>query len=214
MFRFPVEIHLANANNPTRIGLMHPELSDHPFVKHIEKLIECTIEREPLVNRHGYSNAYNAIWWHAVDLISAGEWRGLLETAQFTDARQIMNAIVYGCRYSHHSRNSPHGYISTGDARQIMREIGSSEPNARNRQIHQFNAPRASKQENGAEHWPINSPGSICSEEMAWSFIHGIEDGLFEYDRAGFLQWSALGRLRFEQGECFTDTAGQFSLAL
>src|SRR3546814_9254053 len=59
-----------------------------------------------------------------LDLISAGKWRELLATQEFTEPRNIFNAVVYGLRYSDHADRKASGHISTVEARQIMRRSG------------------------------------------------------------------------------------------
>src|SRR3546814_915197 len=130
----------------------------------------------------------HSLWHHAVDLISAGKWRELLATQEFTEPRNIFNAVVYGLRYSDHADRKASGHISTVEARQIMREMGATEPTDRAALLRSFSAPSPCQQERGSEHWPINLHGP-CAEDKAWSFIIGIEDGWFSYDRSGHLQW-------------------------
>src|SRR3546814_3564053 len=69
-----------------------------------------------------------------------------------------------------------------------MGEMGATEPTERAALLRSFSAPSPCQQERGAEHWPINLHGP-CAEDKAWSFIIGIEDGWFSYDRSGHLQW-------------------------
>ncbi|MDX3978985.1 hypothetical protein, partial [Shinella sp.] len=75
----------------------------HPFVQHVERALGIEIARDGVTNRHGYSNRVHSLWHHAVDLISAGKWRELLATQEFTEPRNIFNAVVYGLRYSDHA---------------------------------------------------------------------------------------------------------------
>src|SRR3546814_7622216 len=74
----------------------HPLLAAHPFVQHVERALGIEIARDGVTNRHGYSNRVHSLWHHAVDLISAGKWRELLATQEFTEPRNIFNAVVYG----------------------------------------------------------------------------------------------------------------------
>lgn len=41
----------------------------------------------------------------------------------------------------------------------------------------------------------------LGAETVAWGMIFGIEDGWFRHDRAGFFQWSDLGRERYAAGD-------------
>src|SRR3546814_15488634 len=91
-----------------------------------------------------------------------------------------------------------------------MGEMGATEPTERAALLRSFSAPSPCQQERGAEHWPINLHGP-CAEDKAWSFIIGIEDGWFSYDRSGHLQWSPMGRDSYAAGDSasFTEASGQ-----
>lgn len=214
LFQFPIEVIRAEQDEPRKIGLRHPLLAAHPFVQHVERALGIEIARDGVTNRHGYSNRVHSLWHHAVDLISAGKWRELLATQEFTEPRNIFNAVVYGLRYSDHADRKASGRISTVEARQIMREMGATEPTDRAALLRSFSAPSPCQQERGAEHWPINLHGP-CAEDKAWSFIIGIEDGWFSYDRSGHLQWSPMGRDRYAAGDSasFTEASGQTAFA-
>jgi len=214
LFKFPIEVCCPEGERPRKLGLRHPLLADHPYVRHVEAALGFEIARDGAPNRHGYSSGPTARWWHAVDLVSAGKWRDLLATREFTERACIMNAVTFGCRYSRHDDKKAAGYITTAEAREIMREIGATEPGERGRAIRSFSAPSVCRQEKGAEHWPINT-GRQCAEDAAWGMIFGIEDGWFRYDRSGFLQWSELGRERYTAGESvtYTQASGQTAFA-
>ena len=177
-------------------------------------MLGIEIAHHGVTNSYGYSDRYHSLWHHAVDLISAGKWRDLLETREFTEPSNIFNAVVYGLNYSHHADRKASGYISTAEARQIMREMGASEPTDRAALLRNFSAPSACEQERGAVRWPINLHGP-CAENQAWSFIIGIEDCWFSYDRSGFLQWSTKGRDRYAErnSDSFTEASGQAAFA-
>ncbi|MFC3216482.1 MULTISPECIES: hypothetical protein [Sphingomonadaceae] len=214
MFRFPIEVCPPDGDQPRRIGLRHPLLAEHPYVRRVEAALGFEIDRNGAPNRFGYTTAPTARWWHAVDLISAGKWRELLETQDFTESGCIMRAVAYGCRYSDHEDKKAAGHINTAEARAIMREMGATEPDDRSAIIRAFSQPTICRQDNGSEHWPINS-GPDCAEDLAWGFIIGVEDGWFSRDRSGYLQWSQLGRDRYAAGDSasFTESSGQAAFA-
>lgn len=214
MFENPIEVVRPEGDSPRKIGLMHPLLAEHPFVQHVERSLGITMAREGVANPYGFSNRRHAVWWHAVDLISAGKWRELLETQEFTEPGCIMRAVAYGCRYSHHEDKKAAGHINTAEARAIMREMGATEPDDRAAIIRSFSEPHICRQDSGSEHWPINS-GPHCAEDMAWGFIIGIEDGWFQHARSGHLQWSQLGRDRYAAGDSasFIEASGQTAFA-
>lgn len=214
MFRFPIEVCRPYDDQPRTLGLRHPLLADHPYVRHVEARLGFEIARNGAPNRHGYSTGPTARWWHAVDLVMAGKWRELLETREFTERNCIMQAVAFGCRYSHHEDKKASGYLSVPDARKVMDAVGSKEPGERSATIRTFSAPSLCRQEKGAEHWPINT-GRLPAEAVAWGMIFGVEDGWFRHDRAGFLQWSELGRERYAAGDSasYVQASGQASFA-
>ncbi|WP_322886956.1 hypothetical protein [Sinorhizobium medicae] len=214
MFRFPIEVCRPDDDQPRTLGLRHPLLGDHPYVRHVEARMGSEIDRNGAPNRHGYSTAPTARWWHAVDLIMAGNWRELLATRAFTEPHCIMQAVAFGCRYSHHEDKKASGYISIADARKVMHAVGAKEPGERSATIRAFSNPSLCRQEKGAEQWPINS-GRLSAETVAWGMIFGIEDGWFRHDRAGFLQWSELRRERYAAGDSasYVQASGQAAFA-
>src|SRR3546814_11953753 len=92
MFRFPIEVCSPESDRPRKIGLRHPLLADHPYVRH-EGLLGFEIDRHGAPNRHCYTSAPTARWWNAVDLISAGKWRELI-----SDERRVGKECVSTCR--------------------------------------------------------------------------------------------------------------------
>src|SRR3546814_1036089 len=115
MFRFPIESCRPDGDQPRKIGLRHPLLADHPYVRHVEAALGMEIDRHGAPNRYGYTDAPTARWWHAVDLICAGKWRELLETQEFTDPACIMHGVAYGCSYSHHEDKK-----AAGDRKRVV----------------------------------------------------------------------------------------------
>lgn len=215
LFRFPIEVSQPRKDYPRRIGLMHPDLAEHPFVRHVEATLGIELERDGAPDDYGVSKTRTALWWHAVDLVSAGHWRELLATSDFTTPGDIFGAIAYGLRYSGHDEDRKrNGILSTQDARTIMDELGATEPTSRAATIREFSEPRSCKSDGKTEHWPINGRAS-SREDEAWAFIFGIEDGWFEYDRAGHLGWSERGRDRYAAGDSatFTEAGGQVAMA-
>lgn len=215
LFEFPIEVVRPEGDSPRKIGLMHPRLADHPFVQHVERTLGITIAREGVTNCHGFSNRRHALWWHAVDLISAGKWRELLDTQPFTEPRCILRAVAFGLRHSPHTAREGRGYINTSQAREIVREMGGCEPDDPNAIIRSFLTPSLCKPDHGSAYWPINAPHGLCAEDEAWAMIHGIEDGWFAHDRSGFLHWTEQGRARHAAGDnvSFTETSGQTAFA-
>ena len=167
-------------------------------------------------NEHGHSERHTGKWWHAVDLVSSGHWRELLETAAFTTPRDITNAIGYGLTYSHHhGKREGRAYLTTVEAREIMREIDSPEPTDRVEALRTFSAPSPCKQDSGKVTWPVNSSLQTKTAAWAWSLVLCVEAGWFGYDRAGFLGWTEAGRNRFEclDSISYVEISGQSAFA-
>jgi hypothetical protein len=212
LFQFPIEVSTDNGDGTCRIGLMHPLLAAHPFVQHVEAALGLTLDAHGAPNAYGVSKARNGQWWHAVDLVSAGHWRALLDTREYTTAEDIARAVAYGLTYSRHD-GRPTGHLSPLEARAIMAAIGASEPASR-RGMLAFGTPSACKPDTSAVHWPVNHPG-LPANDVAWALIHGIEDGWFAHDRSGLLHWNGQGRERHATGEAdtFTTATGQGAFA-
>lgn len=205
LFRFPIEVSAGLGEAPRRLGLMHPLLADHPFVRHAGEVLGIVIDPGGAPNAYGVSNARTGLWWHAVDLVSAGQWRAVLETQCFTTDEDIARAVAYGLSYSAHD-GKRQGYLSVSEARAVMVAIDAPEPVGRCGLL-AFSKPSPCQPGNGATHWPINHP-SLPANTVAWALIHGIESGWFTYDRAGFLQWTEAGRERFAAGDASTFVSG------
>ncbi len=213
MFQFPIEVCKPKGGEPRRLGLHHPALAAHPFVQHVEKALGITIDPNGAPNEHGVSRCRDFQWFHAVDLVCAGRWLELLETDRFTTPRDIFNAVAHGLQFSHHS-SSRKGYLTIGEARTIMDELGACEPDCRAAPMLEFHQPMPCKSDGKNTSWPINGKAS-SPEDTAWAAIIGIEDGWFEYDRSGFLNWSEKGRDRYAAGDAATyvEATGQAAFA-
>ena len=215
LFRFPIEVSQPTKERPRRIGLMHPDLGGHPFVQHVEAVLGIALDRDGAPNEYGHSNTALGLWWHACDLICAGQWRALLETAGYTTPGDVFRAVATGLRYSpDRGTGKRQGHLSIADARTIMDELGASEPDDRAAIIRDLLEPSPCRSDDKAVFWPINGSAS-SSEDDAWTFILGIEDGWFEYDRSGHLQWSELGRNRHAAGtkQTYVEASGQAAFA-
>jgi hypothetical protein len=212
LFQFPIEVSAAEGDDTRYIGLMHPLLAANPFVQHVEASLGLTLDTHGAPNACGVSKARTGLWWHAVDLVSAGQWRALLDAREFTTSEDIACAVAYGLTYSRHD-GKPSGYLTTLEARAIVVAIDAHEPASRCGML-AFSTPCACKRDKGAIHWPVNHP-ALLANDVAWALIHGIEDGWFAHDRSGFLHWTEQGRERYAAGEAdiFTTATGQGAFA-
>ena len=148
--------------------------------------------------------------------MSAGKWRDLLATAEFTTPGHIAGAVAYVLDYSHRQgEEKGSGYITTADAREIMGAIGSAEPPDRAMTLRSFQTPSSCKQDGGKVAWPINEAGPPDAPARAWGRIVGIEAGWFAHDRSGFLNWTEMGRARFaaRDDSTYVEASGQAAFA-
>lgn len=191
LFRFPIETNGAERDykgnwHPRTIGLLHPALADHPFVKKAEAALGEQISRDPAPNIHGHSKASLGRWWHAVDLMTEAHWRDLMKTAEFTDPGCILRAICFALGIAHSSRKG--GQITTKTARAIMAEFGSIEPDAATIAEAMAAFSLDEFEFEGKRQRPING-GHKTPELQAWAYIVAIERGWFAY-RSGHLTWT------------------------
>lgn len=215
MFQWPIEVQLPawGSTHPAKIGLMHPDLGDHPFVKHVEAALGYRIPSEPATNDCGYSKSRLAVWWHAVDLANAGHWQGLKDTARFTTPDLIFRAINHSLRYACREDGRGQRKLVLA-ARDMMAWLGSGEPEDQVASVRKLGVPQKVGDEKGAR-WPINYSGEATSEQEAWALLHGVTGGWITYDRSGYAQWSELGQSRYvaPSDEAFTETTGQHAFA-
>jgi hypothetical protein len=198
LFRFPLEVN-KDRDGKWRIGLMHPLLRDHPYVKDVAAAIKpIKILRDGAPNDCGWSQTETALWWHAVDLI--GQWRDLMETRRFTTDDCIVRAVICGLDYSH---------LGIQDARLMLAILNVKEPPGKPVDTLQLlMKPSLVKPDKQAGHWPLNQTFKAEPAAVAWGRIYGIERGWFTADRRGYLHWSESGRA------LYSGAVGQLALPL
>jgi hypothetical protein len=200
LMQFPLEVQLGK-DGQFHIGLMHPLIGDHPFVKQVAEAIKPhKINPDGAPSAVGHSAA-PAAWWHACDLIREHR-HDLLRTRQFTTDSAIVNAVIYALNY----RTNEFG---PEEAREVLDAIGAAPPDGDIVPIVLLvMAPSFVQPEKGAGYWPINSHGSEHAVEFAWLRVWGIEAGWFEYPRRGqHLQWSDHGRGMYRALELMQNAA-------
>lgn len=214
LFRFPIEVAEPSGERPGRIGLMHPLLVDHPFVRRVAADLGMALDPQGAPNAYGVSKQAAARWWHAVDLVSAGLWRELLETRRFTTEEDIAVSVAYGLDYSPHGRVRD-GYLNIAEARTIMAAIGAEAPATPESVLQTMHAPHPCRPEKGQVRWPINAAFGTNAATRAWGRILGIEAGWFARDHSGFLRWTHHGRDRHAAGDrtTLTEASGQSAFA-
>lgn len=205
LFRFPIEVSEFIDGQARRIGLMHPALRDHPFVKHAAQVLEMHIPEGGTPNRFGFTKSQLGLWWHAVDLMTEKHWRDLLDTRQFTTDEDIVRAVE--CALGSKE-------ISVSTARKVMAELNLSAPADALTLLCKLHRPCEVNNE-GSISWPVNC-GSGEVLERAWALILGLEAGWFNYGSSRHIGWTRLGRDRYEAGPdaVFMETAsGQGAFA-
>ena len=203
LFRFPIEVCPHHPGSPRKLGLIHPLLSAHPFVRHVEAVMGYPIPPNGAPNDAGYTRVGLGLWWHAVDLIS-GHWRELLDTWCFTTPEHIAGAVEFGL----HCRAQRFGLR---DARTVMQAIGAEPPGDRHAVLRCFHAPslvasepkangkrgtaaeqrqpqtlRVSATQRGR--WPVNYAAGADGRARAWAAILGLENGWLRHDRRGYAE--------------------------
>lgn len=205
LFRFPIEVSQFVNGQARRIGLMHPALRDHPFVKHAAQVLEMHIPDGGTPNRFGYSKAQLGLWWHAVDLMTEKHWKDLLVTRQFTTDQDIIRAVEFALGVKQ---------ITVSTARKVMAELKQPAPADALTLLCKLHRPSEVNCE-GSRSWPVNS-GAGEVVERAWALILGLEAAWFKYDSSRHIGWTPLGRDRYEAGPeaVFMETAsGQGAFA-
>lgn len=196
MFRFPIETHEPERgpdgqDYPRVIGLMHPLLADHPFVKEVEAKLGFEISREPVANAYGYSKARTALWWHAVDLASAGRIDDLMRTRQFTTPDDIMRALVFGMRYGPDKGRKAH--VDPITARSILADLGADRPDDTDAALEAMSFDEF-KGEKGKLQRAINGPHRCSAAAEAWAWIEAVECGWIVQGRYATFTDAALER--------------------
>lgn len=197
LFRFPIETSEAyrdrdGVEHPRKVGLMHPLLAEHPWVREVERRLGIKLDPNGAPNPYGYTNTRTGLWWHAVDLMSSGSWRDLLATREFTTDDDIVRAVEFGLRYGSDEQRSKHSrsYITVREAREIMAALdrprpsdGSVERAWSTVDLSEF------KGENGKPQRAINWRDRDGTA-IAWASIEALERGWFKSDQSGFLKWT------------------------
>ena len=179
---------------PRRIGLRHPLLADHPFVRQAEAALGLTIDREPPRNRHGYSDADTARYWHAVDLIAAGRADDLARTLEFTDPGAVVSAVAYGLDYGPHdgkAKGRPH--LTPKAARAVLAAIGADCPAEADEALRAAEFTEL-RQDRGKAHRAVNWSNTCTKAANVWGRIIGIERGWLKQGQ--FLTWTDAGKAR------------------
>ena len=183
-------------------------------MQEVERRLGVRLDPNGAPNRYGYTNRDTAQWWHAVDLVSSGHWRELIETADFTTPEHIAGAVCYGLDYSPADRAT--GHLSLAEARALLTAVDAPEPEDCAAILRRFDPPSPCWADGQRERWPINGGWQLDAAARAWARVYGITEGWLKYDRSGFLQWAKYGRDRYATGDevFFTDTgSGQGGFA-
>lgn len=210
LFRFPIEVSEYREGG-RKLGLMHPALVDHPYVKHVSQVMGMAIPAGGAPNPYGYTKTGIATWWHAVDLVSAGRWQDALATRQFTTGADLLRAVEFSLSAGREEGNA----LTCSEARHIFDVLDVACPDDPNAILCGFHRPGAVTGEDKVERWPVNT-GRAEPGQTAWAIVIGLETGWFAKDRSGHLQWTRLGRDRHMAGPSATfieQSSGQGAFA-
>lgn len=161
------------------LSLMHPDLSNHPFVKKVERLLSRSITFED-ASKVKYQTKH-AQWWHAVDLISSGHYNELIETRNFTTDEGLLAAASYALSYG--PDKSGQGYITLQQARALCDLVAAQMANGADLDLSDF-LDKAPPKEG-----EINIHRRFDKIEEIAILIAGIERGAFRY-KGRFLRWT------------------------
>ncbi len=196
LFRAPIEVGDLTDDGHRTIGLMHPDLGEHPYVQHVEQVLGVQLRTVGAPDRNGVSNVTNAAWFHAGDLMTTAHWRGLLASARFTTSDRIAQAISQNLRVR--------GQLSLAAARETLHLIGAAPPSSRRAVLSAFRAPFSLKLARGATGWPVNLLKHGDKRLHAWAMVIAIEEGWFAYGRSGHIECTRAGRDKFGGGPRLT----------
>lgn len=177
---------------PTHLWVEREEFLQHPYVLEllshgfdVPVLNGLTVDRSD--------------WYHAVDLCTTAHWKDLLATRQFTTDECIFGAVSFRTRWlagKKTKKAETRDCLDTRQAREILGQMGSSEPKDRAERLLTVTKPSPIT-EGKATYYPVNmyldAERFPSESDCAWAVIHGLEDGWFETSREGYLRWSAKG---------------------
>jgi hypothetical protein len=200
LMQFPLEARF-DKTGQMRVGLMHPALAEHPFVKRVAKVIRPhKIGLSGAPNAAGYSQA-PATWWHACDLIRSHS-DDLLRTRQFTSEGDIVRAV------SHALDHRGGGDFGPPEARKVLTAVPAPPPANIVDTVLMLSPPSVVQPEKGPPYWPINSTRRDWSG-LSWLRVWGIEAGWFNYSRTQYLGWAPHGRSMYHSVEAMAATPEQ-----
>jgi hypothetical protein len=175
LFQFPIEFvdRDRQEDGESKLWLRHPDFAGLPVIDAIERDVGVRPVWSP-VDEFGRARNIGT-FWHAIDLLTDEHFRGMLDTRNFTDKPSVINGLRYHMDY---------GGLSTVNARIVLAEYGSVEPDDRSDAFLRSDAVRITNSQQGkfVGMWTKD-------EQSVWAAIHGLEDKLFRR-RNGFLAFS------------------------
>lgn len=182
--------------------LAHPRLADHPFVHYAEMVLGREIPRTSGDAVH--TRLRGARWFHALDMIKAGNWQDLLKTGAFTDRGLIFRAVHVALL-----READDVAFDAGDAHGLLLAMNSAEPEDRDGLVRMvFCGPR----EDGAT---VVIRSAIEEETRAWAAVTAIEDGWMTTGVDGVARWTLGATKRFAiPAPANNDPDPQFAIAV
>ena len=154
-YAFPVRVELVDGD--VRLWLRTPATGTLPFVKRIEAAVGVRAVWDE--HRLGVADGR---WFHAIDLVSDGRWRDLLNSREHTEDRMIVRAVVIGLKW---------GKLKPTEAREILGALGIEEPADRSAAF--LFGPT------GLRPCPsVQAPNLYATKPVhGWGMVHAFEDG-------------------------------------
>lgn len=176
LFQHPVEFvnRDRQKDGKSKLWLRHPDFDKLPILDEIERSVGVrpvwtALDEFGRERNHGQ-------FWHAIDLLTDQHFRDLLDTRNFTDK----SSVIVGLRY-----HMDYGGLSVANARTVLAEYGSIEPDDRSERFLASDAVRVTNAQQGkfVGMWTRD-------EQSVWAAIHGLETNRFKRDRNGHLRFS------------------------
>lgn len=195
LFQFPIEFVERDrlGSDFSVLYLNHELIGEHPLVQRVQELIGQAIPWCP-VDEFGRDRGAKWRYFHALDLATNDRFSILMDSLEYTDADAMAGGMDYALRY---------GHLSPGRARTALITMGLEEPADRSAAaldagvlnpspIYMDDKGKPTKK----PRFGMNAGGrrdQFPAHALTWAFLHGLEDGWFTHDRAGFLTMTPAG---------------------
>lgn len=183
----PVECNFGE-DGLVHVGLMHPAIGDHPFVKRLAEAIKpYRIAKNGAPSATGYFSRHSFEWFHAIDMLRTRPWQDLYETRRFTSDPAIIRAAAYALDY-------PLPHYGIGEAQELLAAMKVKPPKNAEPVVKMLLRPEMGITSGGD--LAINVIPSTEQDwaSLSWLWIWGIDAQWFVYNRRKNLCWSQHGQ--------------------